>query len=132
MRLGDGTLIEMKDRSEFSVNQTLRGTTIHLGSGSVIVEAAKQKDRLFLDTGDSLVAVTGTIFSANAGTKGSRVSVVEGSVNLDHNGKERVLKAGEQATTSAAIQTVPVKEEVAWSKQRRQVCTDSGSAVGAE
>ena len=78
MRLGDGTLIEMKDRSEFSVNQTLRGTTIHLGSGSVIVEAAKQKDRLFLDTGDSLVAVTGTIFSANAGTKGSRVSVVEG------------------------------------------------------
>jgi hypothetical protein len=116
VRLGDGTLIEMKDRSEFSVNQTLRGTTIHLGSGSVIVEAAKQKDRLFLDTGDSLVAVTGTIFSANAGTKGSRVSVVEGSVNLDHNGKERVLKAGEQATTNAAIQTVPVKEEVAWSR----------------
>ncbi|MGZ5483715.1 MAG: FecR domain-containing protein [Pyrinomonadaceae bacterium] len=116
VRLGDGTLIEMKDRSEFSVNQTLRGTTIHLGSGSVIVEAAKQKDRLFLDTGDSLVAVTGTIFSANAGTKGSRVSVVEGSVNLDHNGTERVLKAGEQATTSAAIQTVPVKEEVAWSR----------------
>ena len=116
VRLGDGTLIEMKDRSEFSVNQTLRGTTIHLGSGSVIVEAAKQKDRLFLDTGDSLVAVTGTIFSANAGTKGSRVSVVEGSVNLDHNGKERTLKAGEQATTSAAIQTVPVKEEVAWSR----------------
>ncbi len=116
VRLGDGTLIEMKDRSEFSVNQTLRGTTIHLGSGSVIVEAAKQKDRLFLDTGDSLVAVTGTIFSANAGTKGSRVSVVEGSVNLDHNGKERVLKAGEQATTSATIQTVPVKDEVAWSR----------------
>jgi hypothetical protein len=116
VRLGDGTLIEMKDRSEFSVNHTLRGTTIHLGSGSVIVEAAKQKDRLFLDTGDSLVAVTGTIFSANAGTKGSRISVVEGSVNLDHNGKERVLKAGEQATTSAAIETVPVKEEVAWSR----------------
>lgn len=116
VRLGDGTLIEMKERSEFSVNQTLRGTTIHLGSGSVIVEAAKQKDRLFLDTGDSLVAVTGTIFSANAGTKGSRVSVVEGSVNLDHNGKERVLNAGEQATTSAAIQTVPVKDEVAWSR----------------
>ena len=116
VKLGDGTLIEMKDRSEFSVNQTMRGTTIYLGSGSVIVEAAKQKDHLFLDTGDALVAVTGTIFSANAGTKGSRVSVIEGSVNLDQNGKERVLKAGEQATTSAAIQTVPVKQEVAWSR----------------
>jgi len=27
-----------------------------------------------------------------------------------------VLNAGEQATTSAAIQTVPVKDEVAWSR----------------
>lgn len=116
VRLGDGTLIEMKERSEFSVNQTLRGITIQLGQGSVIVEAAKQKDRLFLNTRDSLVAVTGTIFSANAGTKGSRISVVEGSVNLDNNGKERVLTAGEQATTSVAIETVPVKDEVAWSR----------------
>src|SRR5258706_3722293 len=43
VRLGDGSLIEMKDRSEFSINQTLRGTTLHLDRGSVIVEAAKQK-----------------------------------------------------------------------------------------
>jgi hypothetical protein len=116
VRLKDGTTIEMKDRSEFSIDQTLRGTTIHLGSGSVIVEAAKQKDHLYLDTGDSLVAVTGTIFSANAGTKGSRVSVIEGNVNLDHNGNERTLKAGEQATTSNSIETIPVKDEVAWSR----------------
>ena len=116
VRLKDGTTIEMKERSEFSINQTLRGTTIQLGSGSVIVEAAKQKDHLYVDTGDSLVAVTGTIFSANAGTKGSRVSVIEGSVNLDHNGNERTLKAGEQATTSNTIETIPVKDEVAWSR----------------
>lgn len=116
VRLGDGTTIEMKDRSEFSINQTMRGTTIHLGSGSVIVEAAKQRNHLFLDTGDSLVSVTGTIFSANAGTKGSRVSVIEGEVNLDHDGKERVLKPGQQATTNSAIETIPVKEEVSWSR----------------
>ena len=116
VRLKDGTTIEMKERSEFSISQTLRGTTIHLGSGSVIVEAAKQKDHLYVDTGDSLIAVTGTIFSANAGTKGSRVSVIEGQVNLDHNGNERTLKAGEQATTSNTIETIPVKDEVAWSR----------------
>jgi FecR-like protein/putative zinc finger protein len=116
VRLKDGTTIEMKERSEFSINQTLRGTTIHLDSGSVIVEAAKQKDHLYLDTGDSLVAVTGTIFSANAGTKGSRVSVIEGQVNFDRNGNERTLKAGEQATTSNSIETIPVKDEVSWSR----------------
>ena len=116
VRLGDGTTIEMKDRSEFSLDQTMRGTTIRLGSGSVIVEAAKQRNHLYVATADSLVSVTGTIFSANAGTKGSRVSVIEGEVKLDHNGNEKVLKPGEQATTNASIETIPVKEEVAWSR----------------
>ena len=116
VRLGDGTTIEMKDRSEFSIDQTLRGTTIHLDRGSVIVEAAKQKNHLFVDTGDSLVSVTGTTFSANAGTKGSRVSVIEGEVQLDRSGQRRVLRAGEQATTSASIETIPIKDEVAWSR----------------
>ncbi len=116
VRLGDGTTIEMKDRSEFSINQTLRGTTIHLDRGIVIVEAAKQKGHLFVDTGDSLVSVTGTTFAVNAGTKGSRVSVITGEVRLDRNGEERVLRAGEQATTSAAIETIPVKDEIAWSR----------------
>jgi len=116
VRLGDGSMIEMKDRSEFSINQTLRGTTVHLDRGSVIVEAARQKGHLFVDTGDSLVSVTGTTFAVNAGTKGTRVSVIEGEVHLDRNGDEKVLRAGEQATTSASIETIPVKDEVAWSR----------------
>lgn len=116
VRLGDGSTIEMKDRSEFSINQTLRGTTVHLGRGSVIVEATRQKGHLFVDTGDSLVSVTGTTFAVNAGTKGTRVSVIEGEVHLDRNGDEKVLRAGEQVTTSASIETIPVKDEVAWSR----------------
>lgn len=116
VRLGDGSLIEMKDRSEFSINQTLRGTTLHLARGSVIVEAAKQKGNFFVETGDSLVSVTGTTFAVNAGTKGSRVSVIEGEVHLDHSGDDRVLRAGEQATTSTSIEAIPVKDEIAWSR----------------
>jgi hypothetical protein len=116
VRLSDGSTIEMKDRSEFSINQTLRGTTVHLDRGSVIVEAARQKGHLFVDTGDALVSVTGTTFAVNAGTKGTRVSVIEGEVHLDRNGDEKVLRAGEQTTTSASIETIPVKDEVAWSR----------------
>jgi hypothetical protein len=116
VRLGDGSLIEMKDRSELSMTQTLRGTTLHLDRGSVIVEAAKQKGNFFVETGDSLVSVTGTTFAVNAGTKGSRVSVIEGEVHLDRSGDDRVLRAGEQATTSTSIETVPVKDEIAWSR----------------
>ncbi|MFN2533411.1 MAG: FecR domain-containing protein, partial [Pyrinomonadaceae bacterium] len=117
VRLGDGSTIEMKDRTELSLAKTAQGTTIHLGRGSVVVEAAKQKgEHLYIDTGDSLVSVTGTVFSVNSGTKGSRVSVIEGEVHLDHAGSQRVLLPGEQATTNASIEAVPVKDEVSWSK----------------
>ena len=118
IRLGDGSLIEMKDRSELSVGKNAQGTTIYLNRGSIVVEAAKQRgERLFVQSGDSLVSVTGTIFSVNNGTKGSRVSVIEGEVHLDHKGNERVLRAGDQAATSSAIEPIPVKDEVAWSRK---------------
>src|SRR5712691_1801448 len=121
IRLGDGSMIEMKDRSEFSMTRNAQGTTIHLNRGAIIVEAAKQeKGHLFVDTGDSLVSVTGTVFSVNSGTKGSRVSVIEGEVHMDHANTERVLRAGEQATTSRSIEMVPVKNEVEWSRKAAQ------------
>jgi hypothetical protein len=118
VRLGDGSVVEMKDRSELSLSKNSLGTTIHLNRGAIVVEAAKQgKQHLFVDTGDSHVSVTGTVFSVNSGTKGSRVSVIEGEVHMDHAGSERVLRGGEQATTNTAIETIPVKDEVAWSRK---------------
>jgi len=135
VRLGDGSMIEMKDRSEFSITKNARGTTIHLNRGAIVVEAAKQgSGHLFVDTGDSLVSVTGTVFSVNSGTKGSRVSVIEGEVHLDHANTERVLRAGEQATTSRSIEMVPVKDEVAWSRKAAQYAQTLASlgALGKE
>src|SRR5215208_5178316 len=118
VRLGDGSLIEMKDRSELYLTKNGQGTTIHLDRGSIVVEAAKQKDgKLFVESGDSLVSVSGTVFSVNNGTKGSRVSVIEGEVKLNHAGSDRVLRPGEQATTNPAISVIPVKEEVSWSRK---------------
>ncbi len=118
VRLGDGSMIEMKERSEFSITKNSLGTTIHLHRGAVMIEAAKQdRGKLFVDAGDSLISVTGTVFSVNSGTKGARVSVVEGEVSFDNKGSERIVRAGEQATTNPAIEIIPVKDEVAWSRQ---------------
>jgi ferric-dicitrate binding protein FerR (iron transport regulator) len=116
--LGDGSSIEMKDRSELYLTRNREGTTIHLSRGSIVVEAAKQRSqKLFVETNDSLVSVVGTVFSVNNGTKGSRVSVIEGEVHLNHAGNNRVLKPGQQVTTSPAIEVIPVKQEVAWSRK---------------
>lgn len=117
VKLSDGTRVELRERAEFSVVDNPSGVTINLDRGQVIVEAAKQRDRkLYVQTDDSLVSVTGTIFSVNSGAKGSRVSVIEGEVHVGHAGKDTALHAGEQATTHESIERIRVRDEIAWSR----------------
>ncbi|HYP52428.1 MAG TPA: FecR domain-containing protein, partial [Pyrinomonadaceae bacterium] len=117
LRLADGSSVEMRERSEFSVSDSSGGTTIRLERGDVLVEAAKQRQRhLYVATPDSLVSVTGTIFSVGSGTKGSRVSVVEGEVKVTNAGAEKTLTPGEQATTHPSLERIPVVQEIAWSR----------------
>lgn len=117
VELEDGSLVEMRARSEISIDESRRGTTIQLERGNVIVQAAKQRDRhLYVSTDDCLVSVTGTIFSVNHGTKGSRVSVVEGEVKVSYDGDEATLVPGDQVVTQNNLVTVPVADEIAWSR----------------
>jgi len=118
VRLIDGSLVEMGPRADLSVSRQWRGTTIHLQGGQVIVQAAKQRAgrRLYVATDDGLVSVKGTIFSVNRGVKGSRVAVIEGVVRVDFADTSADLTAGQQATSSSAVSKVPVKSEIAWSR----------------
>ena len=117
VRLADGSLVELGERAALSYDARRAGTTLHLGQGKILIQAAKQRDgNLFVATEDCLVAVTGTIFSVNHGTKGSRVSVVEGEVQVTQEGKDRLLHPGQQVTTHASVETVPVADEISWSR----------------
>lgn len=118
VRLRDGSLVEMRERSEMSLVERWRSKTVQLARGSVIVEAAKQRSgRLEVATADARVTVKGTIFGVSMGLKGSRVSVVEGEVRLDQLGGEEVLlHRGDQQTTSPAMEPTTVIEDVAWSQ----------------
>jgi len=117
VRLEDGSVLELGERSDLSVSRKWKGTTIHLDGGQVIVQAAKQHSgRLYLATEDGLVSVKGTIFSVNHGIKGSRVAVIEGVVRTEYGGTTRELHAGEQTTSSPTVGKVPIQDEIAWSK----------------
>ncbi|MGA8581807.1 MAG: FecR domain-containing protein [Bryobacteraceae bacterium] len=119
LRLGDGSSVELRERSSLIATASANDLTIRLGRGSVMVEAAKRrKGHLFVDTGDCRVAVTGTIFGVSAGVKGSRVSVVQGEVHVEQGSSEKVLHRGDQAVTGAEMVPEPVKEDIAWSRNR--------------
>ncbi len=117
VRLLDGSLVEMAERSDLSVSREWKGTTIHLDGGHIIVQAAKQRTgRLYVATDDCLVSVKGTIFSVNHGTKGSRVAVIEGVVRVAAGDQTTDLSAGQEETSNASVSKVPIQDEIAWSK----------------
>jgi hypothetical protein len=117
VRLLDGSLVEMDERSDLSVSRGWKGTTIRLDGGHIIVQAAKQRTgRLYVATDDCLVSVKGTIFSVKRGTKGSRVAVIEGVVRVSYGEQTIDLHAGDEETSSASVSKVPIKDEITWSR----------------
>ena len=117
LRLRDGSHVEMRERSGLSVSERGHDMTIGLDRGAIIVQAAKRHaGHLYVSTRDCRVAVTGTVFSVNSGLKGSRVTVIEGTVLVAQDRHESVLHAGGQVSTSSAMGATPVPLEISWSK----------------
>ena len=115
LRLADGSIVDVNERTELFVTAAWSGRAIHLQRGDVIVKAAKQRrGHLRVLTRDSIASVKGTVFAVSAGLGGSVVSVVEGAVAVSQPGTEVVLTPGQQAASNPVL-TTSVAEAIAWS-----------------
>jgi len=115
LRLTDGSMVEVNERTELFVTAAWSGQAIHLQRGDIIVKAAPQsRGRLRVLTRDSVASVKGTVFAVSAGMGGSVVSVVEGSVAVNQPGSRVVLSPGQQAASIPALAS-SVAEAVSWS-----------------
>jgi hypothetical protein len=132
LRLADGSVVDVNERTELFVSAAWSGRSVHLQRGDVIVKAAKQRrGHLRVLTRDSIASVKGTVFAVSAGLGGSVVSVVEGSVAVSQPGSEVVLSPGEQAASNPALAT-SVAEAVAWSPSVEEYLAILGSLVNIE
>jgi hypothetical protein len=120
LRLADGSIVDVNERTELFVTTAWSGRAIHLQRGDVIVRAAKQRlGHLRVLTRDSIASVKGTVFAVSAGMGGSVVSVVEGSVAVNQPGRDVLLSPGQQAASNPALATT-VAEAVAWSPEAEE------------
>lgn len=121
LRLTDGSTIELNERTVLAVGARGHDATVTLDNGDVIVQAARRSSgHLYVRTPDCRVAVTGTVFSVNSGIKGSRVAVLQGTVDVMHAGVDTLIHAGDQVTTSDNLSPSPVAEQIAWSHDREK------------
>jgi hypothetical protein len=121
LRLTDGSTIELNERTVVGVGARGHNTTVTLDDGDVIVQAAKRSSgHLYVRTPDCRVAVTGTVFSVNSGIKGSRVAVLQGTVDVLHAGVDTLIHAGDQVTTNDNLSPAPVAQQIAWSHDREK------------
>jgi hypothetical protein len=117
LRLADGSMVDVNERTELFVTAAWSGQAIHLQRGDIIVKAAKQRrGHLRVLTRESIASVKGTVFAVSAGLGGSVVSVVEGSVAVNQPGQERLLSPGQQAASMPALAS-SVASAVSWSPE---------------
>ncbi len=117
LELADGSRVEAAGLTMFRVDARRSGHRVRVDRGSVIVQAAQQDNgSLIVSTEEMLVAVKGTIFAVTHGVKGSRVSVIEGEVEVEKGRERHSLLAGDQFRSRPTLVAMTLQEEVGWSQ----------------
>lgn len=116
--LDDGSKVEISPRAEVEFVRRGRGNRVDVDRGKIIVAASPQgSGTLDVATEEFVVSVTGTIFEVGHGTNGSRVSVIEGEVQVHQTGDSASLTPGQQFASRVGKAIFGLDEtEFTWSQ----------------
>ncbi len=129
--LSDGTILELKSQTSARLVEEGSHRVIHLLKGSVLVEAAKQKQgTLKVQTKDCIVRVVGTVFSVSK-ENSTQVHVVEGKVQVDQAYRTTFLTAKSVFSTIEKDHLLSVSEQISWSQnfERYKVLLEAQAGV---
>ena len=119
LSMADGPRVETRSMSEFLLERTDDGgTRIHLNMGGLIVDAASQRSgNLVVQTKEITALVSGAVSLVKAGEEGSSVAAIGWEVRVQQGTAEKKLAPGEQVTSNPKMESIPVREQVAWSRE---------------
>ncbi|MGH9416145.1 MAG: FecR family protein [Terriglobales bacterium] len=124
LRLADGSQLELDSNTHVRLTQRWGSEVVALDQGRLLIEAAHQgwMRHLYVQTPDCRVAVKGTIFGVAHTVLGSRVSVVEGRVEVASARTVTWLTTNGQITTQHQP-SVTVARAIAWSRNAARYLT---------
>jgi len=120
--LEDGTKVWLNSLTQLSYpthfESDQRQVTL---TGEAYFKVAKDASRPFrINANGTMIEVLGTTFNVNAYEKEVSTSLVEGSVKIVKEGKQTIIKPGEQATTLAndiQVQLSNLTKNTAWQRE---------------
>ena len=117
LRLAGGGFVEIAERSEVSLSNSWRGTSLNLQRGQMIVDTHGQTQKtVYVNNGEMTIPVSSGIVAVDHGTKEPRVAVAKGTFQVSFGNLTKTATAGQLYGGELRQVNLPASSEFAWSQ----------------
>jgi len=116
--LPDGSRVEMRSKSELSLEDGKDGIRIRLNKGAIVVDASSKPagSRLYVQTNSVTASALASGFLINVERSGTRVGALWGEIRVEQGDRVTTLQPGEQTATTPSMSPASLAEEIEWSR----------------
>lgn len=124
VQLADGSQVMLDKGTHLTVQWRLRSRQLALGNGEALFTVAHGPRAFIVTAGSTRVRDIGTVFDVQRLPQRTRVTVIEGAVEVQAGGEARRLKASQRVDVGAdgrlpvATATVDAAQALAWQRDR--------------